>query len=213
MTRCLFKLSQYHDARKSAEEAIKIYPEDKCLREDYLNTLVALDDYAKCIDVAMQGLLIDPYCSEWKFFMAEGYELLDQYDEAENIYKRLLDNAPWDGLLHEKIARCLCGKGLINDAIPILRRGMQVAPEHSGCYYELANAYTALDQQGKALKVARKAFKLFSATEGCAYATLGAALYNSDDDEKAMEVLKEGLLLYPDEDTILELIDDIEDEF
>ena len=69
-----------------------------------------------------------------------------------------------------------------------------------------------LDQYDKALRVARKAFKLFSGTEGCAYATLGAALYNCDDDDKAMEVLREGLLLFPEEDTIADVMDDIEDE-
>ena len=41
---------------------------------------------------------------------------------------------------------------------------------------------------------------------------LGATLYNCDEEEKALEVLKEGLLLYPDEDTICEVLDDIEDD-
>lgn len=156
--------------------------------------------------------MIDPYCSEWEFFIALGKELLEQYDEAEIIYKRLLKDDPEDALLHEKIARCLIGNERTAEAIPILKRGKRVSPEYSGCYYELAAAYTMLDQYDKALRVARKAFKLFSGTEGCAYATLGAALYNCDDDDKAMEVLREGLLLFPEEDTIADVMDDIEDE-
>ena len=170
MSDCLFRLNQHQDARDLVEVAIKIYPEDSVLRGIYLKTLVVLDDYEKCLDIALESLILFPDEVEFSFYLAQSYEFLEQYDVAESIYRAILKDNPEDAMLHEKIARCLIGKGRTAEAIPILIRGKRVSPEYSGCYYELAAAYTMLDQYDKALRVARKAFRLFYATDGCAYA-------------------------------------------
>jgi tetratricopeptide (TPR) repeat protein len=129
---------------------------------------------------------------------------------AEERYRTLLSENPEDAVLHERIALCLIGKGQAVKAIPILKRAIKVAPEYPECYYELVKAHTGADELDKALRVARKAFKLFSDNDGLAYAYLGMALHNCDDYDKAMDVLHEGLLLYSDQEEISELIDDIE---
>ncbi|MGC2422760.1 MAG: tetratricopeptide repeat protein [Nitrospirota bacterium] len=210
MADCLIRLEQFDDAIIVAENAIKIYPSDIDLRVTYLNALNLTDEYEKCLNAAYDSLLAFPDVAVFVFFIAQSHEFLEQWDEAEERYRTLLNENPEDAVLHEHVARCLVGKGQSVKAIPILKRAIRVSPEYSGCYYELVQAYTELDQFDKALWVAKKTFKLFSANEGLAYTFLGMALHNCDDHDKAIDILQEGLLLYPDQDEIAELMDDIE---
>lgn len=206
---CLLRLKYLEDAIVVAEYAIKIYPNDEDLRITYLNALYLSASYDKCLNVAYDSLVLFPTEVAFSFFIAQSHECLEQLDDAEERYRLILSENPEDALLHEGIARCLIGKGQPRKAVPLLRRAMHACPD-PGCYYELVRAYTDLDQYDKALRVARKAFNLFSDADGLSYGYLGMALRNNGEYDEAIYVLSEGLLLYPEEDMISELFDDIE---
>ena len=166
-------------------------------------------EYEKCLNMAYDFLSLFPEEAAFAFLIALCHEFLKQWDEAEDIYRDFLRENPDDGILYICIARCLVGKGQATKAVPVLRRGIRIAPEYSGCFYELTKVYTELGWFDCALKVAKKAFRSYSDTEGRAYAFLGMALQNNNEHDKAINVLHEGQSLYPNQEKIDELINDI----
>lgn len=207
----LLRLKQFEEAVDIAENATRAYPDDIDLRITLLNALNAMSEYEKCLSLAYDSILLFPDQTMFAFFAAQSHEFLEHWDEAEERYQLILRENPEDAHLRAGIARCLMGKGHSKKAVPLLKRAVVTSPEYSGCYYELVNTYADLDQFDKALRVARRAFELFSDTEGLAYGYLGMALLNNDEEDEAIEILREGLLLYPEEDMIADILEDIED--
>jgi len=77
---------------------------------------------------------------------AENLEYLGRYDEAELIYRRLLDIFPGDYVLSMRLLRLLKQTGRNQSALVIARQLENDFPEKQQIYFELSEIYQSLDR-------------------------------------------------------------------
>lgn len=77
---------------------------------------------------------------------AENLEYLERVDEAELVYRRLLDIFPGDYVLSMRLLRLLKQEGRYQAALLLARQLEIDYPEHQQVYFELSEIYGSLDR-------------------------------------------------------------------
>ena len=156
MARTLFGLGKYKDSERLFNELIDQHPYSKHYWNALASAQLMNEDYSNAITSSEYAIAIDPSDLNALCQKASGLFRLGNYDEALKYFKRYNELAPDDefGLLHQGV--CLINTNHNEEALPILRMALDVAPIDSPylvqIYQELAFCYSALHQVKLALE-------------------------------------------------------------
>ena len=164
MARTLFGLGKYKDSERIFNELIDHHPFSK----HYWNALASAqfmnEEYSNAITSSEYAIAIDPNDPDAVSSKASGLLRLGNYEEAEKYYQKYCELVPDDefGFLHQGV--CLVNMNRNEEALPILRMALAVAPKDSPflvqIYQELAFCYGALHQVGQAIRMLDKTQKM-----------------------------------------------------
>lgn len=164
MGRTLFGLGKYKDSERIFNELIDQHPFSK----HYWNALASAqfmnEEYSNAITSSEYAIAIDPNDPDAVSSKASGLLRLGNYEEAQKYYQKYCELVPDDefGFLHQGV--CLVNMNRNEDALPVLRMALAVAPKDSQflvqIYQELAFCYGALHQVGQAIRMLDKTTKL-----------------------------------------------------
>ena len=161
MARTLFGLGKYKDSEKLWGELIDTDPFSKHYWNALASTQFMNEDYSHSIESSEYAIAIDPDDPEGLLAKANGLYRLYNYEEALKYYQRYSERIPGDefGLMHQ--GTCLINLGRNAEAISILDKAIEVAPEDSpylgDIYQELAFAYSEEGDDQKAMEALDKA--------------------------------------------------------
>ena len=160
MARTLFGLGKYKDSERIFNELIDHHPFSK----HYWNALASAqfmnEEYSNAITSSEYAIAIDPNDPDAVSSKASGLLRLGNYEEAEKYYQKYCELVPDDefGFLHQGV--CLVNMNRNEEALPILRMALAVAPKDSPflvqIYQELAFCYGALHQVRQAIAMLDK---------------------------------------------------------
>ena len=164
MARTLFGLGKYKDSERIFNELIDHHPFSK----HYWNALASAqfmnEEYSNAITSSEYAIAIDPNDPDAVSSKASGLLRLGNYEEAEKYYQKYCELVPDDefGFLHQGV--CLVNMNRNEEALPILRMALAVAPKDSPflvqIYQELAFCYGALHQVRQAIAMLDKTQKM-----------------------------------------------------
>lgn len=164
MARTLFGLGKYKDSERIFNELIDHHPFSK----HYWNALASAqfmnEEYSDAITSSEYAIAIDPNDPDAVSSKASGLLRLGNYEEAEKYYQKYCELVPDDefGFLHQGV--CLVNMNRNEEALPILRMALAVAPKDSPflvqIYQELAFCYGALHQVRQAIAMLDKTKKM-----------------------------------------------------
>ena len=161
IARTLFGLGKYKDSEKLWGELIDTDPFSKHYWNALASTQFMNEDYSHSIESSEYAIAIDPHDPEGLLAKANGLYRLYNYEEALKYYQRYSERIPDDefGLMHQ--GTCLINLGRNAEAISILDKAIEVAPEDSpylgDIYQELAFAYSEEGDDQKAMEALDKA--------------------------------------------------------
>lgn len=125
---------------------------------------------------------------------AENLERLDREDEAELVYRRLLDIFPGDFVLSMRLLNLLKDSGRNQSALVIARDLENRYPEQKQIYFDLSEIYTAL--QRPALRMMAEAeFHRLNGNPGQAIRLYDQVLQSSDADLATESIAREKRLV------------------
>ena len=160
MARTLFGLGKYKDSERIFNELIDHHPFSK----HYWNALASAqfmnEEYSDAITSSEYAIAIDPNDPDAVSSKASGLLRLGNYEEAEKYYQKYCELVSDDefGFLHQGV--CLVNMNRNEEALPILRMALAVAPKDSPflvqIYQELAFCYGALHQVRQAIAMLDK---------------------------------------------------------
>ena len=160
MARTLFGLGKYKDSERIFNELIDHHPFSK----HYWNALASAqfmnEEYSNAITSSEYAIAIDPNDPDAVSSKASGLLRLGNYEEAQKYYQKYCELVPDDefGFLHQGV--CLVNMNRNEEALPILRMALAVAPKDSPflvqIYQELAFCYGALHQVRQAIAMLDK---------------------------------------------------------
>jgi tetratricopeptide (TPR) repeat protein len=101
-----------------------------------------------------------------------------------------------EAVFHSNLARAVQGDGRLHDAIPSLRKAIELNPEFVGAWQALAEIYYALDNTDEAARAIRKVAELQTKTAE-AYNQQGIALVKANRLKEAAEVFRAGISCKP----------------
>ena len=115
---------------------------------DYLRALALVKraDYAKADKLLKDLYNLDPENIWFSIAYAENLEYLGRNEEAELIYRRLLDIFPGDYVLSMRLLRLLKQTGRNQSALVIARQLEIEFPERQQIYFELSEIYQSLNK-------------------------------------------------------------------
>ena len=197
MARTLFGLGKYKDSERIFNELIDHHPFSK----HYWNALASAqfmnEDYSNAITSSEYAIAIDPNDPDAVSSKASGLFRLGNYEEALKYFKRYSELLPDDeyGLFHQGV--CLVNTGHNEEALPVLRMALAVAPKDSQflvyIYQELAFCYSALLQVRQAVEMLDK-----TKTLDCDHVDMlvvkGHILLQNNKIAEAEEVFKQAIL-------------------
>lgn len=160
MARTLFGLGKYKDSERIFNELIDHHPFSKTYWNALASAQFMNEDYSGAITSSEYAIAIDPNDPDAVSSKASGLFRLGNYEEALKYFKRLSELEPEDefGLLHQGV--CLVNMVRHDEALPMLRMGLAVAPKDSPflpqIYQELAFCYSAQHQVKQALEMLKK---------------------------------------------------------
>ena len=160
MARTLFGLGKYKDSERIFTELIDQHPYSKTYWNALASAQFMNEEYSDSITSSEYAIAIDPNDPDAVSSKASGLFRLGNYEEALKYYKKYSELEPEDefGLLHQGV--CLVNMSRNEEALPILRMALAVAPKDSPflvqIYQELAFCYSALHQVKQAIAMLDK---------------------------------------------------------
>jgi len=98
-----------------------------------------------------RGLELEPQNPQFRLEWARLQNDLDQIEAAETLYRSLLTQRPLDVAIQMDFAQMLVQRGRSNEAIPIIKRIMRLAPRNCDAHLVGVQALAALGQHKQAL--------------------------------------------------------------
>ena len=197
MARTLFGLGKYKDSQRIFNELIDHHP----FSIHYWNALASAqfmnEEYSNAITSSEYAIAIDPNDPDAVSSKASGLFRLGNYEEALKYFKRYSELVPDDefGFMHQGV--CLVNMVRHDEALPILRMALAVAPKDSPflaqIYQELAFCYSAQHQVKQALEMLDK-----TETQDCDHVDMmvvrGHILLQNNKIAEAEEAFKQAIM-------------------
>lgn len=99
-----------------------------------------------------------------RYYQAEAYMKLEEYEEAASLYDELIEAVPKSAIAYVMKAYCLSSSSRMEDAAAVYEQGYDNTKEDIFLYY-LANQYVTMDAYEKALDIIHTSGKLEADTE------------------------------------------------
>jgi protein O-mannosyl-transferase len=122
-------------------------------------------------------------------------------EESIRYYKRALDIYPDFISAHNNLASLYCNfTGDFKAAIPHFRRAIELDSSYAQAVYNLAFALEKVGEKEKAIRQYEKAMRIDSTQYPLGYTYLGKLYYEKGDMNKAIEINKKAIRLFPQSD-------------
>jgi len=155
MARTFFGLGKYKDSERLFNELIDTAPFQKRYWSALAATQFMNEDYSNAIESSEYAIAIDPQDPDGLIAKANSLYRLGNYEEAEEYYRRYLQQEVDDefALLHQ--ATCLINMGKEDEAIELLNHATDVtdntSPYLADIYQELSFAYSEKGEPDRAI--------------------------------------------------------------
>jgi tetratricopeptide (TPR) repeat protein len=136
------KLDVLDDAEFLLESALGFDPQNRAVRFDYANVLLARHKHTQALEQARALLQLEPGNRAYRTIEANAAVGLGDHDTALRTYRELLDGAPQSADLHLSIAHALKTLGRQSEAIDAYRAAADARPTFGDAYWSLANLKT-----------------------------------------------------------------------
>jgi tetratricopeptide (TPR) repeat protein len=136
------KLDVLDDAEFLLESALEFDPQNRAVRYDYANVLLARHKHTQALEQARVLLALEPENRAYRTIEANAAVGLGDHEVALGIYRELLDGAPQPADLHLSIAHALKTLGRQPEAIDAYRAAAVARPTFGDAYWSLANLKT-----------------------------------------------------------------------
>jgi tetratricopeptide (TPR) repeat protein len=148
--RLLARIERQYNALDAAERrldaAMKLAPNYRAARFDYIRVLLDQQKYLQAHDVISAMLTLEPGDREILSFCAAACVGLGRHDQAIELYRQLLAASPESDLrkadLHMALGHSLKSVGRRKEAIESYRKAAAVTPGFGDAYWSLANLKT-----------------------------------------------------------------------
>ena len=144
--RLLARIEREYNALEEAEglleAALKLAPNHRSARLDYLGTLLDQQKYLQAREAIKPLLRLEPDSRELLSLYAAACAGLGQHDTAIETYQQLLAASPGSSVLHVARGHSLQSVGRKEEAIESYRQAAAVRPSFGDAYWSLANLKT-----------------------------------------------------------------------
>ena len=130
------------EAERLLEAALKLAPNYRAARVDYVNVLVDRQKYPQAHEVIGALLKLEPGNRDYLSMWATACAGLGQHETAIGMYRRLLAASPGSSDLHVALGHSLQSVGRQNEAIESYRTAAAARPTFGDAYWSLANLKT-----------------------------------------------------------------------
>jgi tetratricopeptide (TPR) repeat protein len=137
------------EAEALLEAAVKLAPNHRAARLDYLGTLLDQQKYLQAREAIKTLLKLNPGNTELLSLFAAACAGLGQHGAAIRTYEQLLAASPGSAVLHVAHGHSLQSVGRKEEAIESYREAATVRPSFGDAYWSLANLKTYRFSQGE----------------------------------------------------------------
>ncbi len=139
--KAFIRQGDYNNAVLVLNRAIENDKDNIELKKDLAFAYYLQRDYTRALSVAKP--LAESKDADVQSFQLLGmvYKAIEQIKEAEKMYKAALKKYPKSGVLHNEYGEMLWSKGDFAEAANQWQKGVEIDPNYSGNYYNLAKYY------------------------------------------------------------------------
>ncbi len=161
--------------------------------------------YPQAYELVAQAIALSPNDLELIYEHAMSAEKLGRLDEMEQLLKRVISLKPDYHAAYNALGYSLADRNVrLPEAKELIQKAVAFAPTDPFIRDSLGWVEFRLGNQAEALRLLESAFKARPDAEIAAH--LGEVLWNMGQRERAQAIWKEGKLLNPDNETLLETI-------
>ncbi|MBS0416582.1 MAG: sulfotransferase [Proteobacteria bacterium] len=136
------RLEILDDAEYLLECVLLAHPDYHAARFEYANVLAQRHKFVQALEEAQRLIAIDPGNRSFRTISANAFVGLGRHEQAQAIYRELLEGAPQDADLHLSIGHALKTLGRQTEAITAYRQAASARPDFGDAYWSLANLKT-----------------------------------------------------------------------
>ncbi len=144
--RLLARIEHQHgaldDAELRLEAALKLAPDYRAARLDYIRVLIDQQKYSHALEAIATMLEVEPGNRDFLKLHAGASAGLGRHQSAIETYSRLLADSPDAPDLHVALGHCFKSVGRQKDAIDSYRKAIAITPTFGDAYWSLANLKT-----------------------------------------------------------------------
>jgi tetratricopeptide (TPR) repeat protein len=134
--------SAFDDAEQLLEGALKLTPNYRAARFDYIHVLLDQQKYLQAREVIGAMLRVDPGSSDLLLLDAAAYAGLGKLEEAIELYRKLLAESAELCEWHVALGHALKSMGRQKEAIESYLKAASIRPSFGAAYWSLANLKT-----------------------------------------------------------------------
>ena len=155
----------------------------------------------KEIENLKEQITTDPNSAELRYKLGLAYYFDGQNDRAIGAYNQALQLRPDYADAYSQLGATYSSIGQSDKAIEALKQSLALKAGDAGVYLELSDAYFNTNRQDEALEAARQVLKLNPDFEKAdrSYALIGLILAKQSRYDEAVEILKQGAALGPNQ--------------
>jgi tetratricopeptide (TPR) repeat protein len=127
------------DAEPLLETVLKLAPDYRAARHDYVRALVNRRKYQRAREELETLLKLEPHNAPYLALYAAIYVGLGEHEKAITIYRQLLAETPDAADLHVSLAHALKAVGRRQESIRAYRAAAAARPDFGDAYWSLAN--------------------------------------------------------------------------
>jgi tetratricopeptide (TPR) repeat protein len=131
-----------YDAELLLEAALKIVPDYRAARRDYVRVLLDRQKYLQAYEVINTLLSLDPNNTDYLLLDAAACAGLGRYESAIAVYHRLLAASPRSSDLHMALGHSLKNIGRQKEAVESYQTAAAIRPSFGDAWWSLANLKT-----------------------------------------------------------------------
>ena len=137
----------FNNAILVLNRAIQNAPADIQLKKDLAFIYIQQKNYSKAFET-IKRVTDTPGADEQSYqILGMIYKALEDYKEADKMYKTALKQFPESGVLHADYGEMQWTRRNFRDAIALWEKGIQADPNYSGNYYHAAKYYYFTDDK------------------------------------------------------------------
>jgi tetratricopeptide (TPR) repeat protein len=130
------------DAEQRLEAALKLAPNYRAVRSDYVRVLIGQQKCSQALEVIDTMLKVEPGNRDFLRLYATASAGLGKYQSAIETYSKLLTDSPEAFDLRVALGHCFKSVGRQKDAIESYQKAAAIRPSFGDAYWSLANLKT-----------------------------------------------------------------------